>query len=81
MLLINQDLNLEIGMVEEDIKIPLCENEIEEDDFEKQSKTVEGDKRKRDKATTSDCWKYFTKIEVYKDKKERTRCNSCNISN
>jgi len=75
MLLINQDLNLEIGMAEEDINIPLCENEIEEDDFKKQSETVEGDKNKRDKITTSDCWKYLTKIGVDKDVKERARCN------
>jgi len=78
MLLINQDLNLEIGMTEEDINIPLCVNENEEDNFEKQSKTIEGDKKKRDKTTTSGCWKYFTKIEVDKDGKYRARCNSCN---
>ncbi|XP_068497713.1 zinc finger BED domain-containing protein RICESLEEPER 4-like [Phaseolus vulgaris] len=64
---------------EEDINIPECENEIEKDDFENQSETVEGDKKKRDKTTTSDCWKYFTKIGVDKDGKERARCNSCNI--
>ncbi|XP_068504330.1 zinc finger BED domain-containing protein RICESLEEPER 4-like [Phaseolus vulgaris] len=75
----NQDLNFEIGMAEEeDINIPECENEIEKDDFENQSETIEGDKKKRDKTTTSDCWKYFTKIGVDKDGKERARCNSCN---
>ena len=82
MLLINQDLNFEIGMAEEeDINIPECENEIDKDDFENQSETVEGDKKKRDKTTTSNCWKYFTKIGENKDGKERVRCNSCNSYN
>ena len=62
-------------MDEEDINMLLCENEIEEDDFEKQSEIIEADKKKRDKTTTSDCWRYFTKIEVGKDGKERESCN------
>ena len=35
-------------------------------------------KRKKDKTTTTYCWKYFTKIGVDKDGKEKARCNSCN---
>jgi len=65
-------------MAEENSNIPLSENEIEEDDIEKQSETVEGEKNKKDKTTTADCWKYFTKIGVNKDGIERARCNSCN---
>jgi len=34
-------------MVEENSNIPLCENEIEEDDFEKQSETIAGEKKKK----------------------------------
>jgi len=58
----------------DDVNIPLCENEIEEDDTEKQSETVEVDKR-RNKASTSDYWRYFSKVGEDKDK---AKCNGCN---
>jgi len=64
-------------MDEEGINMFLCEHEIEEDDIEKQSKTVKP-KKKKDKASTSDCYMYFTMIGVGKDGKERVRYNSCN---
>jgi len=35
-------------------------------------------KKKRDKTSTSDCWRYFTRIKEGKDGKERAKCNSCN---
>jgi len=35
-------------------------------------------KKKKDKANTYDCWRYFTKIGEGKDGKERAKCNSCN---
>jgi len=41
------------------------------------SKTVEIDKRKT-KANTSNYWRYFTKLKVDKDGKERAKCNGCN---
>jgi len=66
-------------MDEECNSMPLCQFEIEEDDNEKESEIVEPEK-KRDKANTSYCWRYFTKIEdgEGKDGKERARGNSCN---
>jgi len=48
-------------MDEECTNMPLFEFEIEKDDTEKQSETVEPEKKKRDKASTSNCWRYFTK--------------------
>jgi len=52
-----------IVMDEECTNRPLCEFEMEEDDdTEKQFETVEPGKKKRDKASTSYCWRYFAKI-------------------
>ena len=42
---------------------------------EKQFETIETIKKK--KVGTSNCWKYFTKIEVDKDGKERVKCIGC----
>jgi len=39
--------------------------------------SVETNKR-INKASTTDCWRYVTKIGVDKDGKERARCNGCN---
>jgi len=65
--------------MDEECNMPLCEFEFEEDDnTEKQSEAVEPGKKKRDKTSTSDCWRYFTKIGEGNDGKERAKCNSCN---
>ena len=65
--------------MDEECNMPLCEFELEEDDnIEKQFETVEPGKKKRDKTSTFDCWRYFTKIGEGKDGKERAKCNSCN---
>jgi len=32
-------------------------------------------KRKKDKVSTSNCWRYFTKIGVDREGKERAKCN------
>jgi len=70
----------EVRMDKDEISIPFCENEVVqqqiENHSEKQSETIEIDKKK--KIGTSKCWKYFTKIEVDKDGKERAKCIGCN---
>jgi len=58
----------------DDVNITVSENEIEEDDTEKQSETVEVDKR-RNKASTTDCWRYFSKVG---EDKNKAKCNGCN---
>jgi len=63
--------------MDEEDNTPLCKIEIDEDDMERQSETGET-VRKKSKATTSHCWRYFTKIRVGKDGKERAKCNGCN---
>jgi len=68
-----------IVMDEECNNMPLCEFEMEEDDdTEKQSETVEPGTKERDKTSTSDCWRYFTKIGKGNDGKKREKCNSWN---
>jgi len=69
--------NLEIRMDDKDVHIPFCENEIEENDTEKHFEIVEIDKR-RTKANTYGCWRYFSRLGVDKDGKERAKCNGCN---
>jgi len=65
--------------MDEECNMPIYEFELEEDDnTEKQSKIVEPEKKKRDKASTSNCWRYFTRIKEGKDGKERAKYNSCN---
>jgi len=65
--------------MDEECNMPIYEFELEEDDnTEKQSKIVEPEKKKRDKTSTSNCWRYFTRIKEGKDGKERAKYNSCN---
>ena len=65
--------------MDDSISNPLCDvndDEIEVEDVEKEYKFVEPDKKKT-KSTTFDCWKFFTKIGVGKDGKEKAKCNAC----
>jgi len=58
--------------MDEERNMPFCEFDMEEDDnIEKQSETIKPGKKKRDKTSTSDCWRYFTQIGEGKDGKER----------
>lgn len=34
--------------------------------------------KKKEKSTTSDCWKFFTKTGLGEDGEERAQCNGCN---
>jgi len=43
-----------------------------EDIVDKESVKVN---KKKEKTTTSDCWKFFTKIGVVENGKERAQCN------
>jgi len=75
-----QDLNLQIGMDEECTNMLLCEYEIEKDDIEKQYEIVEPEKKKRDKASTSECWRYFTRLgRVRMEKKGQGAIVATNI--
>jgi len=54
----------------------VTQNEVDvEDDIDNES--VELNKR-RDKGVISDCWKYFIRIGVGDDGKEKARCSGCN---
>jgi len=41
-------------------------------------KVKDSSSKKNEKSTTSECWKYFTRIGVGDDVKEREKCNGCN---
>jgi len=49
-----------------------------EEDMDESIKLKDSSSKKNEKSTTSECWKYFTRIRVGDDGKERARCNSCN---
>lgn len=61
-------LNVNVNEKEDD----LTHNEIDDD-----KKSVQFN-NKKDKSTISDSSKYFNRIEVGDDGKERTSCNKCN---
>jgi len=59
---------------------PSVNDEIEnvdvlEEDMDESVKLKETSSKKTDKSTTSDVWKYFTRIWVSDDGKERAKCN------
>jgi len=68
--------------MDEECNMPLCDFELEEDDnTEKQSETVEPEKKKEKGIRLAHLIVggiYFTRIKEGKDGKERAKCNSCN---
>ena len=80
---LNRNIVFEFEM-NEAISKPLCDDvivsndKIEEDDVENENESIELDKKKKKaRLTTTKCWKFYTRIGVGKDGKEKTKCNAC----